>query len=161
MKDNFIKKLKKAGETLLPFAKPFAIKAGIGMILAMILALVGVMLVLGAFTVKPWILATLVIFAIAAVSVIVTMLLTLVPPALNKVLTTVYSFMIVGAIFSLLLYAIISSGFDLSDMNWQRIFSGFASDKLFYTVFIFFAIFSVAGYYGFVNRAEFSRFASI
>ena len=140
MKDNSNNKMKIIGERLKPFAKPFGIRAGISLGIAMLLALIGVVLVCGTFMAKPWILTTLVIFGIAIVSVVITMLLTMVPPALNKVLTTVYSFMIVGAIFSLLVYAIVSSKFDFSDMNWQEIFTGFAGDKRFYAIFAFFAI---------------------
>ena len=154
MKDKLVKILKRIGERLLPLAKPLGIRAGISLALAMLLALVGVVLVCGTFLFKPWIISTLVIFGIAIVSVILSMLLSLVPPALNKVLMTVYSFAIVGAIFSLLAYAIISAKFNFADMNWQRIFTSFATDKLFYIIFAFFAIFSVVGYYGFVNRAE-------
>ena len=154
MKDKLVKILKRIGEKLLPLAKPLGIRAGVSLALAMLLALIGVVLVCGAFLLKPWLMATLIIFGIAIVSVILSMLLSLAPPALNKVLMTVYSFAIVGAIFSLLAYAIISAKFNFADMNWQRIFTSFASDKLFYTIFAFFAIFSVVGYYGFVNRAE-------
>ena len=131
------------GERLLPLAKSLGIRAGISLALAMLLALIGVVLVCGTFLFKPWIISALVIFGIAIVSVILSMLLSLLPPALNKVLMTVYSFAIVGAIFSILVYAIISAKFNFSDMNWQRIFTSFASDKLFYTIFAFFAIFSV------------------
>ena len=46
-------------------------------------------------------------------------------------------------------------------MNWQRIFTSFAGDKLFYTIFAFFAIFFVIGYYGFVNRAEIADLIAI
>ncbi len=154
MKNNSDKNKKGIGERILPLAKPLGIRAGISLGLAMLLALVGVLLVCGAFMVVPWLLTTLVIFGIAIVSVVLSMLLSLAPPALNKVLMTVYSFAIVGAIFSLLAYSIISSSFNFEDMNWKIIFTSFASDKLFYTIFIFFALFSVVGYYGFVNRAE-------
>ena len=154
MKDKLIKIFKRIGEKILPFAKPLGIRAGISLLLAMLLALVGVVLVCGTFWLVPWILVTLIIFAIAIVFVILSMLLTLAPPALNKVLMTVYSFLIVVAIFSLLIYAVIYSKFNFSDMNWQRIFTSFAGDKLFYTIFTLLAIFSLIGYYGFVNRAE-------
>ena len=48
-------------------------------------------------------------------------LFSLTPPALNKVLTTIYSFVLVVGIFSLLLYAMISSEFNFADMNWAKI----------------------------------------
>ena len=154
MKNKLIKILKEIGVKLLPLAKPIGIRAGICLALAMLLSLIGVVLVCGTLLLTQWILATLVIFGIALVSVILSMLLTLVPAALNKVLMTVYSFLIVGVVFSLLAYALISSKFNFSDMNWQGIFAGFLADKLFYILLLISMILFVAGYYGFINRSE-------
>ena len=133
---------------------PLGIRMGAGLVLAMILALMGVVLVCGTFVLKAWLIATAVIFGISVVSIVLSAVLSLLNGALNRVLMTVYSFAIVGAIFSLLAYALIDSQFDLADMNWVEIFQSFWADELFYTVFALFAILSVVGYYGFVNRAE-------
>jgi hypothetical protein len=102
MKDKLIKILKRIGEKLLPLAKPLGIRTGISLALAMLLALIGVVLVCGTFLFKPWIISALVIFGIAIVSVILSMLLSLLPPALNKVLMTVYSFAEVWQTFTAL-----------------------------------------------------------
>ena len=122
--------------------------------MAALLSLVGVLLVCGTFVFLAWLIATLVIFGFALLSVVLSMALALTSPAVNKVLMTVYSFAVVSAIFSLLLYALICSGFDVSDMNWQTIFRSFSSDKMFYLLLLVCLLFFVAGYYGFVNRAE-------
>ena len=154
MKNKSGKKIKEIGEKLLPLAKSLGIKAGFSMLLAMVLSLVGVVLVCGAVLLKPWILVTLVIFGVAFASAVISMLLSLAPAALNRLLMTVYSFLIVGVIFSLLMYAVISSSFDFSDMNWRRIFMDFISDKLFYTLLLLSMVLFLTGYYGFINRAE-------
>ena len=113
MKEKIIKALAR----LKPLLKPFGIKAGISLVVSAIIALVGVVLVCGAFVTGPWLSATAVIFCIAVASSVISWLLTKLPSALNKVLNTIYSFAIVCAVFSLLLYALVCSGFDFSDMN--------------------------------------------
>ena len=147
-------KKSKTGEKQLRFLKPLLTKGVISLLFSMLLALVGVVLVCGDVLTMPWIYASIVIFGIAMVSLVLSMLLSSAPPALNKFLMTVYSFVIVGAVFSLLLYALISSKFDFSDMDWLNIFKRFLTDKLFYTLLTIILIIFFAGYYGFVNRAE-------
>ena len=144
MKDKIIKILKSLG-----------IRAGICLAIAMVLSLVGVLLVCGTFVFSSWLIATLAVFGFALVSALLPMLFSRASAAVSKVLTTVYSFLVVSAIFSLLFYALICSKFNFSDMNWQEIFKGFLADKLFYLLFLLVSILFVAGYYGFVNRAEF------
>ena len=144
MKDKIIKILKSLG-----------IRAGICLAIAMVLSLVGVLLVCGTFVFSSWLIATLAVFGFALVSALLPMLFSHASAAVSKVLTTVYSFLVVSAIFSLLFYALICSKFNFSDMNWQEIFKGFMADKLFYLLFLLVSILFVAGYYGFVNRAEF------
>ena len=143
MKDKIIKILKSLG-----------IRAGICLAIAMVLSLVGVLLVCGTFVFSSWLIATLAVFGFALISALLPMLFSRASAAVNKLLTTVYSFGVVSAIFSLLLYALICSKFNFSDMNWQEIFKGFLGDTLFYLLFLICAIFFVAGYYGFVNRSE-------
>ena len=144
MKDKIIKILKSLG-----------IRAGICLAIAMVLSLVGVLLVCGTFVFSSWLIATLAVFGFALVSALLPMLFSHASAAVSKVLTTVYSFLVVSAIFSLLFYALICSKFNFSDMNWQEIFKGFMADKLFYLLFLLVSILFVAGYYGFVNRDEF------
>ena len=144
MKDKIIKILKSLG-----------IRAGICLAIAMVLSLVGVLLVCGTFVFSTWLIATLAVFGFALVSALLPMLFSRASAAVSNVLTTVYSFLVVSAIFSLLFYALICSKFNFSDMNWQEIFKGFMADKLFYLLFLLVSILFVAGYYGFVNRAEF------
>ena len=144
MKDKIIKILKSLG-----------IRAGICLAISMVLSLVGVLLVCGTFVFSSWLIATLAVFGFALVSALLPMLFSHASAAVSKVLTTVYSFLVVSAIFSLLFYALICSKFNFSDMNWQEIFKGFLADKLFYLLFLLVSILFVAGYYGFVNRDEF------
>ena len=144
MKDKIIKILKSLG-----------IRAGICLAIAMVLSLVGVLLVCGTFVFSSWLIATLAVFGFALVSALLPMLFSRASAAVSNVLTTVYSFLVVSAIFSLLFYALICSKFNFSDMNWREIFKGFLADKLFYLLFLLVSILFVAGYYGFVNRAEF------
>ena len=143
MKDKFIK-----------FIKPLGIRAGISLVISMLISLVGVLLVCGTFVLDAWIVASLVIFGFALLSVLISMLLSRAGSALNKILMTVYSFCVVSVIFSILLYALICSGFDISDMDWQQIFKSFITDKLFYILVVVCAVVFTAGYYGFINRAE-------
>ena len=151
---NKSKKTNGIGEKLLSLAKPIGIRAGISLAFAMLLALVGVVLVCGTFVFSSWLIATLAVFCFALISALLPMLFSRTSAAVSKILTTVYSFGVVSAIFSLLLYAIICSRFDFSDMDWQLIFKSFMADKLFYLLLLICSIFFVAGYYGFVNRAE-------
>ena len=150
MKNSFSEIIKGIKEQLLPFG----IRAGVALALAMVLSLVGVVLVSGTLVLGTWLIVTAVIFGISIISIILSYALSLLNGALNRVLMTVYSLAVVSAIFGLLIYALICSKFDFSDMNWAEIFKEFWSDKLFYTIFMIFGILSVAGYYGFVNRAE-------
>ena len=150
MKNKSNNKSNKIGEKLLAFG----IRAGLSLALAALLAFLGVVLVCGAFMLEAWIISGLVIFGIALLSIILSDLFSLAPPALNKVLTTIYSFVLVVGIFSLLLYAMISSEFNFADMNWAKIFTTFAQDERFYlTLSIMFGVF-ICVYYGFANREE-------
>ena len=150
MKNKSNKKKKRTGEQLLPYA----IRVGVGFVLSLLLSLIGVVLVCGTFMIVPWIIASSVIFGIALLSIFLSFLLSFANGALNKVLMTVYSLGIVGAIFSLLAYALICSKFNFNDMNWMSIFKSFWTDKLFYIILALCTIFFVVGYYGFVNRSE-------
>ena len=150
MKDNFNNKSKEVKDKILPLA----IRTVIGLAIAMLLSLAGVVLICGTFILKPWLIGSSVIFGIVLLSVLLSFLLSFTKGALNRVLMTVYSFAVVGVIFSLLFYALISSKFNFEKMNWQAAFKSFYADKLFYTLFAVFVIIAVAGYYGFINRAE-------
>ena len=150
MKDNFYNKSKEVKDKILPLA----IRTVIGLAIAMLLSLVGVVLICGTFIFKSWLIGSSVIFGIVLLSVLLSFLLSFTKGALNRVLMTVYSFAVVGVIFSLLFYALISSKFNFEKMNWQATFKSFYADKLFYTLFAVFVIIAVAGYYGFINRAE-------
>ena len=114
MKDKFITTLKSLG-----------IRVGISLAIAMLLSLVGVLLVCGTFSLGAWLIATLAVFGFALISALLPMLFSRASAAVNKLLTTVYSFGVVSTIFSLLLYALICSKFNFSDMDWQGIFKGF------------------------------------
>ena len=108
------------------------IRAGLSLAFSMLLGLIGVALICGAVLFEPWLISSLIIFGIALTSVLLSELFSLASPAVNKVLTTVYSLVLVGGIFSLLLYALISSEFNFADMNWAQIFTTFAQDGRFY-----------------------------
>ena len=88
MKNKSNNKSNKTEEKLLAFG----IRAGLSLALAALLAFLGVVLVCGAFMFEAWIISGLVIFGIALLSIILSDLFSLAPPALNKVLTTIYSF---------------------------------------------------------------------
>ena len=132
MKDNFNNKSKEVKGKILPLA----IRTVIGLAIAMLLSLVGVVLICGLFILEPWLIGSSVIFGIVLLSVLLSFLLSFTKGALNRVLMTVYSFAVVGVIFSLLFYALISSKFNFEKMNWQATFKSFYADKLFHTIFI-------------------------
>ena len=92
MKEKLLHILKRTGDALKPYAKPFGIRAGVSFAIAALLSLVGVLLVCGTFVFLAWLIATLVIFGFALLSIVLSMALALTIPAVNKVLMTVYSF---------------------------------------------------------------------
>ena len=150
MKDNFNNKSKEVKGKIWPLAT----RTVIGLAIAMLLSLMGVVLICGTFILKSWLIGSSVIFGIVLLSVLLSFLLSFTKGALNRVLMTVYSFAVVGVIFSLLFYALIFSKFNFEKMNWQATFKSFYADELFYTLFAVFVIIAVVGYYGFINRAE-------
>jgi type IV secretion system protein VirD4 len=60
----------------------------------------------------------------------------------------------ISLFIGLVLYSLGSSGFDLSDMDWRKIFVSFCRDGAYWATFLLIFVLFHALYYGFISRGE-------
>ena len=120
----------------------------------MLISVVGVLLAYGEFTPLPFLIMTLVLAAVIALVQVAFWGIGKTSGTLYSVLGTALTGLLISCVFGIIVYAFIYSRFNFKDMDWVRIFKGFAiSWKYWLAVLIIWAGF-FAFYYGFINREQ-------
>jgi len=126
----------------------------VNLVLAMLIALVGVGLAYGGVRALPFLLSTLVLFLLVSVFRGLKWSTRFAEGGIRSLFDVAIVGLLCVSTLSLAIYALIVSHFKLGDMNWRVIFSRCLIDGRFYaTFFIVYALFFVL-YYGFISREE-------
>ena len=123
-----------------------------------VVAWLGVMLVYGEFAVVPFFVAGGVLVGVFAILRTLLWLISLTGGEVKALLDTVYTGFCVSAVFSLIIYALVSSGFSLAYMNWVEIFSNFFKNSTYWISVAVVLILYLILYYGFIDRSAFGGF---
>ena len=146
--------LEKSRNGIVMDRKKLLIRAIITLGAAMLISVVGVLLAYGEFAPLPFLIMTLVLAAVIAVVQVAFWGIGKTSGTLYSVLGTALTGLLISCVFGIIVYAFIYSRFNFKDMDWVRIFKGFAiSWKYWLAVLIIWAGF-FAFYYGFINREQ-------
>ncbi len=126
--------------------------------ISFLVAWLGVMLVYGEFAVVPFFVAGGVLTGVFAILRTALWLISLTTGEVKSILDTIYTGFCISAVFSLIIYALSSSGFSLAYMNWVEIFSNFFRSSAYWVSVVVVLILYLILYYGFIDRTAFGGF---
>ena len=132
----------------------FWIKTGGTVAGALLLSALLTLMIYGEFAFLPFILGAGVLTALVSAFRFLHFLISFTKDEWNSLLTTLLSGAAVSSVASLMVYAVLASGFDLTDMDWVAIFSTFFTKGLYWILFGVCLVGFFLLYYFFIAKEE-------
>lgn len=128
----------------------------ISILISILVAYLGVALVYSEFDLTAFLYTAPILFVLISLGRFFLWCISHVNGSVRTVLFNGFWGLFISIFLGLMFYALQASGFDLSDMDWRRIFSTFFMDSSYWAALVVFFILFHALYYGFICRGQFS-----
>ena len=130
----------------------------ISLLVSILVAYFGIALVYSVFDLRAFIYVTPILFGIIFLGRFFLWCISRINGVMKTILFNAFWGLFISVFLGLVFYSLQASRFDLSDMDWKRIFSTFFMDNVYWTSLIVIFILFHALYYGFICRGEIAFF---